>query len=122
MHSVIQGALIPGGQDVKMDRQSVFFTAVNPMYANQDLEEVQDDLDKPRITVFKKYLEIPLKYSALVQSEARSKKRISVLSNTVARNRSFQHTICDLDCKKWYARRLMRICIAKYINPQGYRA
>ena len=29
------------------------FTAVNPMYANQDLEEVQYDLDKPRFTVNK---------------------------------------------------------------------
>ena len=27
----------------------MFFTAVNPMYANQDPEEVQCDLDKPRI-------------------------------------------------------------------------
>ena len=31
----------------------MFFTAVNPMYANQDLEEVQYDLDKPRVAVFK---------------------------------------------------------------------
>ena len=33
------------------------FTAVNPMYANQDQEEVQYDLDKPRIAVYKKHLE-----------------------------------------------------------------
>ena len=32
----------------------------------------------------------------LVQSEVRSKKRIAVLSNPIARNRSFQHTTCDL--------------------------
>ena len=31
----------------------MFFTAVNPMYANQDQEEVQHDLDKPRIAVCK---------------------------------------------------------------------
>ena len=38
MHSIIQSGLIPGGRSHKRDRQSVFFTAVNPMYANQDLE------------------------------------------------------------------------------------
>ena len=87
MHSIIQGGLIPGGRSLNGDRQSVFFTAVNPMYASQDLEEVQYDLDKPRITVYKKYLESSPKYSILVQSEARSNKRLAVLSNTIARNR-----------------------------------
>ena len=32
------------------------WTAVNRMYANQDVEEVQYDLEKPRITVSKKIL------------------------------------------------------------------
>ena len=45
--------LILGGRSLKRDRQSVFFTAVNPMYANQDQEEVQYDLDKPRIAVYR---------------------------------------------------------------------
>ena len=53
MHAIIQGGLIPGGKSLKRDRQSVFFTAVNPMYASQDLEEIQYDLDKPRIAVNK---------------------------------------------------------------------
>ena len=53
MHSIIQGGLIPGGKSLKRDRQSVFFTAVNSMYANHDLEEVQYDLDQPRIAVHK---------------------------------------------------------------------
>ena len=51
MHPVIQGGLIPGGESLKRDRQSVFLTAVNPMYANQHLEEDQYDLDKFRIAV-----------------------------------------------------------------------
>ena len=51
MHSIIHGGLNPGGRSLKRDRRSVFFTAVNPMYANQDLEEVRYDLDKPRIAV-----------------------------------------------------------------------
>ena len=52
MHSIILSGLIPGGRSLKRDRQSVLFTAVNPMYANQDLEEVQYDPDKPRIAVY----------------------------------------------------------------------
>ena len=43
-----------------------------------------------------KYLGSSQKYSILVQSEARSKKRIVVLSNPIAGNRSFQHTTCDM--------------------------
>ena len=64
MHSIIKSGPIPGGRSLRKDRQSVFsegrspkrdrqlvfLTAVNPMYASQDLEEVQYDLDKPRIT------------------------------------------------------------------------
>ena len=76
IHSIIQGGLIPGGRSLKRDRQSVFFTAVNPMYAYQDLES------SPKCRKW-------------VQSEARSKKRIAVLPNTIPRNRSFQHTTCD---------------------------
>ena len=89
-------ALHHPGRIVKRDRQSVFFTAVNPMYASRHLDEVQYDLDKPRITVYKKYLECSPKYIILVQFETRSEKRIAVLSNAIARNRSFQHTTCDL--------------------------
>ena len=49
MHSIVQSGLIPGGKSLRRDRQSVFFTDVNPMCARQDLEEVEYDLDKPRI-------------------------------------------------------------------------
>ena len=35
------------------DRQSVFFTTVNPMCARQDLEEGEYDRDKPRIASYK---------------------------------------------------------------------
>ena len=53
MHSIIKSGLIPGRKSLRRESQSVFFTAVNPMYASQDLEEVQYDLDKPRSTVYK---------------------------------------------------------------------
>ena len=74
----------------------MFWKAVNPMYANQDLEEVQHDLDKTQKYGVQKYLESSPKYSILVQSEARSKRRIAVLSNPIARSRFFEHTTCDL--------------------------
>ena len=98
MHFIIQGGSIPGGRSLKRYRHSVFFTAVNSMYANQDLEDVQYDLDKPRITMYKNTWRVhqKKKNSILVQSETRSKKRIAVLSNRIPRNRSFQHTTCDL--------------------------
>ena len=70
----------------KGTRQSVFFTAVNPMYAHQDLEEVQYDLENPRIAVYKITLEYSPTYSIVVQSETCSVKRIAVPSNTIPRN------------------------------------
>ena len=39
MHSIIQSGLIPGGESFRRDRQSVFFTAVNPMDTQQDRRE-----------------------------------------------------------------------------------
>ena len=53
MHSTIKSGLIPGRKGLMRDRQSVFLTAVNPMCARQDLEEVDYDLDKPRIAPHK---------------------------------------------------------------------
>ena len=51
MHS-IQSGLIPGGKDIKKGRQTVFFTAVNPMFAH--LHKQRDyDVTKPRDAVYK---------------------------------------------------------------------
>ena len=69
--------------------------------ANQDLEEVQYDLDKPRIAVNRILGEFKKK-SFLVQFEARSEKRIAVLSNSKSRNCSFQHTTCDMYKKLFF--------------------
>ena len=52
-HSIIQSGLIPGGKSCRRDRQSVFFAAVGPMDDNQDPEEVQHNLDNPRIAPHK---------------------------------------------------------------------
>ena len=52
MHSIIRCGLIPRGRrSLKKDGYPVFFKAVNPMHTYQHQEEVQYDLDKPRIAV-----------------------------------------------------------------------
>ena len=43
-----------------------------------------------------KYLKTSSKHSVLVQFKARPEERIAVLTNTITRNRSLQHSACDL--------------------------
>ena len=52
----MSSGLIPGGKS-KRDRHAVYFTTVNPMSVNQH-EEVEYDLNKPRIAVYKNTWEI----------------------------------------------------------------
>ena len=53
LHSITNSGLIAGGQNSSRDRQTVFFTAVNPMHKNhQDPKEL--DLTKPRLASCKK--------------------------------------------------------------------
>ena len=51
-HSINQSGLIPGGKDIKKGRHAVFFAAVGPMFIDQ-LKEVEYNLTKPRIAVYK---------------------------------------------------------------------
>ena len=53
IHSIIRSELIPGGSSLKRDRQSVFFTVVNPTDDDQSMEEILWDLDRPRIAPYK---------------------------------------------------------------------
>ena len=96
MHSISQCGLIPGGRSPKRDWQSVFFTAVNPMYTHQNQEEVQYDLDKPRIAVYKNIWRVHQHTVYWSTFETCSEKDVAVLSNTIQRNRSFQHFTCDM--------------------------
>ena len=49
LHSITNSGLIPRGQNLSRERQTVFFTAVNPMLKNhKDPHEL--DLTKPRLT------------------------------------------------------------------------
>ena len=45
--------LIPGGRSNRKNRQSVFFTAVNPIDVQPDRRKVVYDLNKPRIAPYK---------------------------------------------------------------------
>ena len=52
-HSITNSGLMAGGQNSSRDRQTVFFTAVNPMHKNhQDPKEL--DLTKPRLASYQK--------------------------------------------------------------------
>ena len=52
LHSITISGLIPRGQNSSRDRQTVFFTAVNPMHKNhQDPTEL--DLTNPRLASYK---------------------------------------------------------------------
>ena len=52
LHSITNSGLIAGGQNSSRERQTVFFTAVNPMNKNhKDPQEL--DLTKPRLALYK---------------------------------------------------------------------
>ena len=95
IHSTIRSGFFPGGRSLKRDRQFVFFTAVNPTDDKQSMEEIRCDLDKPRFAPYKNTWRTH-QHSVLVQLAARSEERIAILSSTITRNRSLQHTTCDL--------------------------
>ena len=51
LHSITNSGLIPGGQNLGKERQTVFFTAVNPMdKEHKDLEKI--DLEAPRLAQY----------------------------------------------------------------------
>ena len=53
LHSITNSGLIAGGQNSSRDRQTVFFTAVNPM--NKCPKDPQElDLTKPRLASYEK--------------------------------------------------------------------
>ena len=52
LHSITDSGLIPGGQNLSKERQTIFFTAVNPM--NKEHKNPYDiDLTAPRLAWYK---------------------------------------------------------------------
>ena len=93
---LFQSGLIPREKSNRRDRQSVFFTAVNPIDIQPDQREVEYDLDKPQNRTVQTHLESSSQYSFLVQYKACSEKGIAILSNSIACKYSFRHTTGDL--------------------------
>ena len=52
VHSITNSGLIAGGQNSSRERQTVFFTAVNPMHKNHK-DPQERDLTKPRLASYK---------------------------------------------------------------------
>ena len=52
LHSVTNSGLMPGGQNSSRERQTVFFTAVNPM-DKEHKDPYKPDLTKPRLASYK---------------------------------------------------------------------
>ena len=52
LHSFTNSGLIPGGQNTSRDRQTVLFTAVNPMHKTHQ-DRIELDLTKPRLASYK---------------------------------------------------------------------
>ena len=52
IHSIIASGLIAGGMNHGRDRQTVFFTAVNPMNKKW-IDKGEQDLTKPRLAAYK---------------------------------------------------------------------
>ena len=66
-HSITNSGLIPGGQNLGKERQTIFCTAVNPMLRNyQDVIEL--DLEPPRLASYKqKWKHLDTAYSVEIQ-------------------------------------------------------
>ena len=52
LHSITNSGLIAGGQNSSRERQTVFFTAVNPTHKNHQ-DPIELDLTKPRLASYK---------------------------------------------------------------------
>ena len=92
LHSITNSGLIAGGQYSSRKRQTVSFTAVNPMNENhKDPQEL--DLTKPTTSciVHAKVEKTP-GYGVLDRKTACSTERIEVLPNKIERNHPPRYT------------------------------
>ena len=91
LHSITTSGLVAGGQNSSRDRQTVLFTAVNPMQKNhKDPQELH--LTKPRLASYKHKKWKRHKDTVTVCST----KRIEVLSNKIERNHPSRYTTSSL--------------------------
>ena len=91
LHSITNLGLIPGGHNSGRDRQTVFFSAVNPM-DKEHKDPCDIDLEAPRLASYKKKVESASRHGVLGRHTACSAERIEVLSNKVERTHALRHT------------------------------
>ena len=91
MHSLIRSGLIPGGEDDKKGRQTVFFTTVNPMSLH--VHKQRDyDVTKPRIAVYIKW-KIHQNTVYWTNLDGCLEEGIDVLTNKTKRDRPSHNTL-----------------------------
>ena len=107
-------------RSLRKNKQSVFFTAVHPMYAREDLEEVQYDLDKPDSQCTKILGTLTkIQYINGIWSSLKEKDCSCIKLDHMQSLFSTHHLRFVL--RNWYTWRLERNHTARYINHQGYR-
>ena len=92
LHSIKNSGLIPRGQNSSRERQTVFFTSVNPVN-KEHKDPYMLHLTRPRLAWCKqKSLKKTPRHCVLGRKTACSTERIEVLSNKIERNHLLRHT------------------------------
>ena len=101
LHSITNSGLIPGGQNLSKERQTVFFTSVDPMNkGHKDPNNI--DLDAPRLAKCKQKVEKTSRHGVLGRHTTCSTERIKVLSNEIERNHLLRHSPSLLFPESYY--------------------
>ena len=91
VHSITNSGLIAGRQNSSRHRQTVFFTAVNPM--NKDHRDQQElDLTKPRLASYKKKWKVHQDIVYWVDIQLAQRKGLKFCSNKIERNHPLRYT------------------------------
>ena len=92
LHFITNSGLTPGGQNSGRERQTIFFTNVNPM-DKEHKDPYKLDLTQPRLAWYKqKTWKRHQDTVCWVDTKTCSKERIKVLSNTIERNHPLRQT------------------------------
>ena len=107
-------------ENVKKGRHAVFFTAVNPMFVDQH-KEVEYDLTKPRIAVYKPQLKITPKYRKIgvIWGLLRVKVCISIKHDPTQSFFTTLHSRCA--SRRWWTSSQEKNCTVKCISFLSYR-
>ena len=96
IHSIIRNGFIPRGRSLKKGQAIRVFDCSEPDGRRSNYGRNSMRLGQAKDRSIHIFLGPHQKFRRQEQFKTRSKKRTAVLSNTIARNRSVQHTACDL--------------------------